>query len=305
MEHQRIHRDQQLASLSQCAVNGQIVHKIDLIAIIRVCGVHYFNVYRRYNSVYEIVIEDSRSDMFLQTNGSVRTSLQQVLCLSQQDGFRMYSQDLYSFRHGGVPPTSSPAFENMTWSQVQDQWACVDVNLRGVLEEYHAFVRQFYQEQQEQDEDEDDDDDDEDHDDENGSVKMEEEDEEDYSDMPELIDDSDEEDTDAVEEEEEEEEDVSSVSDASEEKMTNPIVYPRKRTFLDYESGSECGSGSDCCSECCSGSECSSDSGSESGSQTSCAESETSKTSCAESHTSEKNYTILRNGVKYRKVCSF
>lgn len=198
-------RTEQLNRLSETAVNGHIVHKLDLIGIVRICGVHYFNVYRRYNNVYEIVVEDSNGDFYLQRDNLLRRSIGKVLCLSEEQMNSMYTTDVYSFRHGGTPPTSSPAPENMGWSEIHREWCAIEVNLRGIYEEYHAFMNQFYashdpssdsdmDRSDEETSDEEEKDEDENKDEKSDNEEESEEDgleEDEYADMPELVSDSD------------------------------------------------------------------------------------------------------------------
>lgn len=189
-------RAEQLNRLSETAVNGRIIHKLDLIGIVKICGLHYFNVYRRYNNVYEIVIEDSNGDFYLQRDNRLRDSVGKVLCLSEEQMNSMYTTELYSFRHGGTPPTSSQVPENMSWSEIHREWCGVEINLRGVFEEYHAFMDQFYRSRDPpSDSDSDMDRSEEDDTDEDAASQSDQEDEEEdeYADMPELVSDSEEE----------------------------------------------------------------------------------------------------------------
>jgi hypothetical protein len=277
-------RIDRLHSLSETAVNGEVIHKMNLIGIVRVCGIQYFNVYRRYNSVYEIVVEDANGDFYLQRDGSLRDSIGAVLCLTHSQKYSMYTADLYSFRHGGTPPSHPAAPENMLWSTIQQEWYAIDLNLRGILEEYHAYMAQYYENQPVRDDnsdssdacsdvsdsedseefkDEYSDDDKEDYSDEVVSESEEEdavkeeqdEDEEDYSDMPPLI---------------SEEEETSSTSDDNESDFIPQSVFfhyhfipenicGKKRHVTEHESQSD-------------------------------------------SESDDDDYIILRNGTKYRKV---
>ena len=180
-------RSEQLARLSEMAVNGQILHKIDLIGIVKICGEHYFNVYRRYNSVYEIVVEDCHGDFYLQKDVMLRDSIGAILCLSQSQLRDMYSVEVFTFRHAGTPPCMPSAPENMYWSAIQRDWYAIEIHLRGVLEEFHAPV----QEEEEEDEDEEDEEDEEMVKEESEEDEEEDQDnEDDYADMPALISDS-------------------------------------------------------------------------------------------------------------------
>ena len=211
-------RAEELARLSEMAVNGRIVHKIDLIGMVKINGRHYFNVYRRYNSVYEIVVEDSNGDFYVQKDSMMRQSIGAVLCLSQEQLHSMYTTEIFSFRHGGTPPDGSRVPENMCWSDVQEEWYAVEIHLRGIWEDP---VEGEVEEEEEDDEDEEDED------------QEEEEDEDEYADMPPLISDDEEED----EEDEEAKEDIDAVCPYACDglvapSMTQPLSM--KRTFLAY-----------------------------------------------------------------------
>lgn len=228
-------RSEQLARLSEMAVNGRIIHKIDLIAMVKICGEHYFNVYRRYNSVYEIVVEDCHGDFYLQKDAMLRDSIGAVLCLSRAQLRDMYTVDLFSFRHGGSPPFLSSAPENMYWSGIQRDLYAVEIHLRGVLEEFHAQV----QDESDEDEDQDDESDEDRVKEESEEEEEEEEDDEDinkgededeYADMPALISDS--------EDEEDANEMICPYSDVpictgSSEHFRAPL-FCCKRTFMCY-----------------------------------------------------------------------
>jgi hypothetical protein len=198
-------RVEELNRLSETAVNGRILHKIDLIGMVRICGVHYFNVYRRYNNVHEIVIEDSNGDFYLQRDKTLRESIGKVLCLSESQQNSMYTAEVYSFRHGGDVPYYSSAPENMYWSEIHREWCAIEINLRGVFEEYFAFMSQRQPPSEGGNDESDSEEDMESHDEassgtdeshtseETNETEEEEEDEEDDSDMPPLISDDEEE----------------------------------------------------------------------------------------------------------------
>lgn len=212
-------RAEELARLSEMAVNGRIVHKIDLIGMVKINGRHYFNVYRRYNSVYEIVVEDSNGDFYVQKDSMMRQSIGAVLCLSQEQLHSMYTTEIFSFRHGGTPPDGSRVPENMCWSDVQEEWYAVEIHLRGIWEDPVEEENDA-----ENDADDADDEDDEDED------QEEDEDEDEYADMPPLI-------SDDEEDVEEAKEDIDAVCPYACDAVIHPSMtqpLSMKRTFLAY-----------------------------------------------------------------------
>lgn len=132
-------RDQQLFNLSSMTVNGILTNKLDLIAIIRVHGSYYFNVFRRYNSVYEIVIEDFNGDIFFHKDYTVRQSINHLLYISGEEQGTIHTTDEFSFKHNGIPPSRSNRIIDMRWSEIQREWACIDVNFMGILDDYYSY----------------------------------------------------------------------------------------------------------------------------------------------------------------------
>ena len=120
-----------ISQLSQMIVGGQVMYKFDHIAVIYIDGKHYFNVYRRYNSPYNIVVEDYNLDVHLHQDHTMRTSLKTVLCLSNETSTNMYMCCADSFKHNGPVLTD---ILDMRWTEIQAQFQAVNVHLSGVFE---------------------------------------------------------------------------------------------------------------------------------------------------------------------------
>ena len=127
-----------LDSLCEISVNGQVTRKMDFLGTVTICGRQYFNVFRRYNNVYEIVIEDFNGDYHFHKDYTVRQSLQRILCLSDEQMQGIYAHNVTSFKHNSCPLTMKDA-PTMRWSEVQAQWQAAAMEFRGILEEYHAL----------------------------------------------------------------------------------------------------------------------------------------------------------------------
>ena len=126
-------RNQNLINLSQMAMSGQITHKIDQIASIYINGRAYFNVFRRYNSPYNIVIEDYNGDIYLHQDLLIRESLKTILCLTEYASNNIYTMNATSFKHNGPVPSLSRNMADMRWSHIQDKYHAVSVNFGGIL----------------------------------------------------------------------------------------------------------------------------------------------------------------------------
>jgi hypothetical protein len=56
-------REQQLNLFSEIVINGRITRKLDFLGTVSIYNWQYFNVWRRYNNPYEIVLEDQNGDI--------------------------------------------------------------------------------------------------------------------------------------------------------------------------------------------------------------------------------------------------
>lgn len=135
-------RNNALDSICEISLNGYTTKKLDFLGTIHIYGVHYFNVFRRYNSVYEIVIEDFHGDFHFHKDYTIRQSLQHILCLSDEQMEGIYTRYATSFKHGSCPLTSMHDAPNMHWSELQHQWQAAALDFGGILEEYHRTTAQ-------------------------------------------------------------------------------------------------------------------------------------------------------------------
>ena len=133
-------RNQRLAELSQMVIAGQITHKLDNIATIYINGRHYFNVFRRYNSAYNIVIEDTNNDIYLHQDYTVRKSIQTVMCLPDYEAGNIYTWNATSFKHNGPVPSLTHDIADMRWTEIQAQYQGVSVNFGGIF--YNDYIPQ-------------------------------------------------------------------------------------------------------------------------------------------------------------------
>ncbi len=138
-------RNQKLMSLAQMSINGQVTHKLDQIASVYINEQPYFNVFRRYNSPYNIVIEDYTGDIYLRKDKTVRKSLKSVLCLSSDEINKMYTIAAASFKHNGPVPNDAYMIPDMRWSELQGEYQAITVTFGGILDGNHR-IQQEYQE---------------------------------------------------------------------------------------------------------------------------------------------------------------
>ena len=126
-------RNQRLIDLSKMVINGEVTYKIDHIASIHINGRHYFNVFRRYNSPYNIVVEDNNTDVYLHQDYTIRKSLQTVLCLPDWVAANIYTWNATSYKHNGPVPSISHDIADMRWTDVHAHYYAIDVNFGGIF----------------------------------------------------------------------------------------------------------------------------------------------------------------------------
>lgn len=127
-----------LDSISEIVMpNGHVTRKLDFLGTIRVYGQHYFNVWRRYNNVYEIVIEDFVGDFHFHKDYTIRESIQKVLCLSDEQIHGVYTIDAVSFKHRA---DVSEDVTSMRWTEIEHRWYALDMNLGGILHDFHRIL---------------------------------------------------------------------------------------------------------------------------------------------------------------------
>jgi hypothetical protein len=121
-------RQERLANLSKVIIDDQIVQKLDTIAMVNINGRHDFNIYRRYNSPYNIVIEDYNDDIHLYGNYTVRSTLQNLMCLSPTTVDNLYTFSATAFRNNG-PIYQEPL--DMTWLEIQEHYEGASIDIWG------------------------------------------------------------------------------------------------------------------------------------------------------------------------------
>ena len=130
-------RSERLIGLSQMIVDNNITYKLEFICTIKIYGKDYFNVYRRYNSPYSFIIEDMNGDIFLHQDYTIRKSIQDIVCLSDDKTTHIYTLDATSYKHNGPVPNMSYDIVDMTWSEIHAAYHALNLNIGGLLHEFH------------------------------------------------------------------------------------------------------------------------------------------------------------------------
>lgn len=132
-----VSRSNTLETISEIMMpNGYLTRKLDFLGIVRIYGQHYFNIWRRYSNVYEIVIEDFSGDFHFHKDYTIRESIQKVLCLSDEQIRGIYTIEAISFKHRA---DVSEDVTSMRWTEIEHRWYALDMNLGGILHDFHRI----------------------------------------------------------------------------------------------------------------------------------------------------------------------
>lgn len=288
-------RTQRLNDISTINANGRYFQKLDLISVLTINSSYTFNVYRRYNSDYNIVVEDCYGNLSFHQDESLHTTLKNRCALSDVELSSIYVSYFYSFKHNTVLNYIPCSIFTMKWSDIQDKYSAVDMALN------YQPVSSAEQEVQT------------DH-----SVK------DDVNDPSVKSEESSEDDSEVnSEENSEENSEVSDVSnnESVEEKSYEPVMYlaslfscpacppPFANVIVNLQPVTVCNNEDDCCIRICkkrSFCNMNDESESEDVEESSDKEEEEEEKDEEdeeeeEENENESNYTILRNGTKFRK----
>ncbi len=134
MDYMADDRTARLQNMCMMMIDGAPVYKFDHVANIKINGTPYFTVYRRYNNIYEFVVEDYRGEFHVFMNEPIRSIVAKLLCLSNQEHNDMAVA--YATSYGHNTPLYGDDVINMPLSVVQNRFVGVNVNLYNVLWSY-------------------------------------------------------------------------------------------------------------------------------------------------------------------------
>jgi len=116
-------------------INGQPVSKLDYVAHISIHGSGYFNVFRRYNSRYEFLVEDLNGDIHFHKDVTIRQSLQAILCLTDEQ----MATAVIVYATGFKMQTPISLAIDTHWSELHREHHGAMITVEGILEDYpHA-----------------------------------------------------------------------------------------------------------------------------------------------------------------------
>ena len=128
--YQELKKMERLIEFSQMVVDGQIIYRFDHIATVAIDSHYYVTVFRRYNSDFNIMVQDYNGDIYLHQDYTVRDSIHTILCLNDSC---IYTMNATSYKHNGPIPSLFPDIANMRWTEIHGRYQTVSVNFGGVF----------------------------------------------------------------------------------------------------------------------------------------------------------------------------
>jgi len=131
------HRDQALHDLSLLHIRGDKLFKLDMVAAIYLNGVKHLNVYRRYSSVYEFLLEDNYHTVHFQKDVRVMDSLHHLMgALDHRASIHAYSHK----HHGAFIHADDFHFETLRWSELHGRWQGGSIYIETPQEQWASPV---------------------------------------------------------------------------------------------------------------------------------------------------------------------
>ena len=136
---------QKLVSAARTIMDAPGEYKLDFIARVFINGSQFFNVFRRYNSVYEIVVADMQGELYYRKNSSIRVTLQDIMCMNDDVADHIYTDRLFSYKHNADMSDSMPhEVADLLWTDVQSMYEAIQVDFKGVMEGYYVPSTPLY-----------------------------------------------------------------------------------------------------------------------------------------------------------------
>ncbi len=138
------YRTTQLNKFGEMIVDGNLIHKIDYIGSVHLISGKHFNVYRRYNSEYNIVLEDSNLNYLVQRNMTIRESIGCAMYLSEDEQESIQCVQAASVKHN--MPVSDPALCSLKWSEVQVIYTGITILIAYQSDDHQSQVNEVIHE---------------------------------------------------------------------------------------------------------------------------------------------------------------
>jgi len=129
-------RNDVLHDLSLLSICGQSVHKLETLGTVFINNRKAYNVFRRFNSPYEILLESDDHTIHFHKNYYVLESLHRLLG-SQMEHLEVVA--VYSYRHhGALVSPEACHIPTLRWDELHQMWSGASIYLESRPQEQWA-----------------------------------------------------------------------------------------------------------------------------------------------------------------------
>lgn len=122
-------RNEVLHDLSLLSICGQTIHKLETLGTVFIDNRKAYNIFRRFNSPYEILLESDDHTIHFHKNYYVLESLHRLLG-SQMDHHDVVA--VYSYRHhGALVSPEACHLPTLRWDELHQMWSGASIYLES------------------------------------------------------------------------------------------------------------------------------------------------------------------------------
>ena len=122
-------RNEVLHDLSLLSICGQTIHKLETLGTVFIDNRKAYNIFRRFNSPYEILLESDDHTIHFHKNYYVLESLHRLLG-SQMDHHEVVA--VYSYRHhGALVSPEACHIPTLRWDELHQMWSGASIYLES------------------------------------------------------------------------------------------------------------------------------------------------------------------------------
>ncbi len=140
--------NKRLTEMSAVVIDGVIVTRLDHLAYICIDNQLFINVYRRYNSPFDIVIVCNNNEIIAQTDGFVIDSVMNAFYLTQEQLSLIQCMTVHSMKYN--MQLFDHSILNRKWSDIHQLYTSVSINMFGLLNASPQYQEEQEEQEQEQ-----------------------------------------------------------------------------------------------------------------------------------------------------------
>jgi hypothetical protein len=121
--------------MAETVVNNERIAKVDCIARIDLYGFWHYSIFRRYNSPYDILVEDIHKNIVhldMSSTATIRSVISKIRHISAHDVDAICITSNYSLEHSSSIIDIAHRALDMPLIEVQREYAALYLNLEGV-----------------------------------------------------------------------------------------------------------------------------------------------------------------------------